>query len=134
LVPEAVGADHAAILGVSLVVLALGSGVALAFYRPSDSDPLLARSPGLFRSLAALATSFDSVYGYYVAKIQQRFAMLLNFLDVIGLAGIVVRGVAGAFELAGLGARALHNGRVNVYVYWFLAGVAVLWAFASGIL
>jgi NADH-quinone oxidoreductase subunit L len=35
--------------------------------------------------------------------------------------------------LTGLQARAVHVGRLNVYVYWFLAGVAVLWLFAAGI-
>ena len=60
--------------------------------------------------------------------------MLLNFLDIIGLAGLVVRGLAGVVGLVGLGARAVHVGRVNAYVYWFLAGMVLLWAFAAGLL
>jgi NADH-quinone oxidoreductase subunit L len=32
----------------------------------------------------------------------------------------------------GIGARALHVGSLHAYVYWFLAGAAVLWAFAGG--
>jgi NADH-quinone oxidoreductase subunit L len=35
--------------------------------------------------------------------------------------------------LVGLGARALHVGRLNVYVYWFLLGVVILWIYAAGI-
>jgi NADH-quinone oxidoreductase subunit L len=69
-----------------------------------------------------------------VAEIQQRAAMVFNFIDVVGLAGVVVRGLAGATEFVGFGARALHTGRLNNYVYWFLGGVAVLWAFAAGVL
>ena len=94
--------------------------------RPGESprDPLQRLAPGLFGGLVSLRDSFDRAYTYYIAKIQQRLAMLLNFIDVIGLAGFVVRGGAGLVGLAGLGARAVHVGRVNAYVYWFLAGVA----------
>ena len=60
--------------------------------------------------------------------------MALNFLDLVGLSGLVVRGTAGLVGLAGLGTRALHTGRINAYVYWFLAGVVVLWLFAAGML
>ena len=75
--------------------------------------------------------SFDRVYDYYVAKVQQRLALVLNFFDVIVLAGVLVRGAAGVAGLVGLGVRALSVGRVNAYVAWMLAGLAVLWFFAS---
>jgi NADH-quinone oxidoreductase subunit L len=65
--------------------------------------------------------------------VQQRFAMLLNFLEQILLAGVIIRGFAGLVGLFGLGARALHVGRLNVYVYWFLAGIVLLWLFAAGV-
>ena len=67
-----------------------------------------------------------------MAKVQQRFAMLLNFLEQIFLAGLVIRGCAGLVGLVGLGARALHTGNLHAYVYWFLLGAALLWAFAAG--
>jgi NADH-quinone oxidoreductase subunit L len=82
----------------------------------------------------ALKVSFDRTYDYYVAKVQQRFAMLVNFLEQILLAGVIVRGLAGVVGLLGLGARALHVGNANAYAYWFLLGAAALWAFASGVL
>jgi NADH-quinone oxidoreductase subunit L len=133
-VPEAVGATHSIVLGTSLCVLALGAFAALTFYRTGGSDALEARFPSLFGFLVTLNTSFDTAYAYYVAKIQQRFALILNFIDVVGLAGVVVRGVGGAAELVGSGFRTLHTGRLNNYVYWFLFGVAILWAFAAGVL
>ncbi len=128
---------HAEGLGVivmSLVILGLGAGLALALYKPAATDTLAEKSPGLFNSLVALRNSFDVAYDYYVAKVQQRFAMLLNFLEQIFLAGLIVRGLAGFVGLFGLGARALHVGKLNVYVYWFLGGVVVLWLFAKGVL
>ena len=133
LVPEAEGVDHTIILVTSLVVLLLGAGTALMFYKPSATDALEERSPGLFRLLASKLW-FDEIYQWYIDKVQQRFALLLNFLEQIFLAGFIVRGAAGVVGLFGLGARALHVGKLNVYLYWFLAGVAVLWLFATGVL
>ena len=59
--------------------------------------------------------------------------MLLNFLEQIFLAGLIIRGFAGFVGLIGYGARALYVGSLHVYVYWFLLGAVVLWAFAAGI-
>ena len=67
-----------------------------------------------------------------MAKVQQRFAMLINFIDEVLIAGLLVRGLAGAVGLLGLGARALHVGNVNAYAYWFLLGLVALWAFVTG--
>ncbi len=134
LVPEAGAAAHAVILATSLGVLLLGAGTALALYRPASDDALERRAPALFAGLVALKESFDSAYQYYIDKIQQRCANALNFMDLVGLAGLIVRGTAGVVGLAGLGARALHVGRISAYVYWFLAGVALLWLFAAGVL
>jgi NADH-quinone oxidoreductase subunit L len=133
-IPEAAGSAHVVILLTSLFVLAVGAGSSLAFYTSDGSDALEQRSPAAFGFLFALRACFDRAYDYYVQKIQQRAAMALNFIDIVALAGIAVRGLAGAVEVVGFGVRALHTGRINNYVYWFLAGVVVLWAFAAGVL
>jgi NADH-quinone oxidoreductase subunit L len=133
-IPEAEGRAHAVVFGVSLAVLLIGALASWAFYAAADTDELERRFPGLFSGLNALQESFDRLYAWYVAKIQERLAMALNFIDVIAIAGLLVRGVAGLTGLAGLGVRALHVGRINAYVYWFLAGVVVLWLFAAGVL
>ncbi len=134
LVPHPQGADHLVILGTSLAVLAAGAGAAWVVYPAAEQDALAHKAPGLFGLLEALKESFDRAYGYYVAKIQQRFALLLNFLEQILLAGLIVRGFAGLVGLFGLGARALHVGNANAYAYWFLLGLGALWAFATGLL
>jgi NADH-quinone oxidoreductase subunit L len=77
---------------------------------------------------------FDEVYNYYVAKIQQRFALFLSFLDVFVIKGIFVRGSAGLVGLVGTCSRSLHDGNLHSYVYWFLAGLILLWVAASGLL
>lgn len=131
-IPVAHGSHHTTIFAVSVAVMAIGAGLALVVYKPAPTDALAAKAPGLFAALGLLQGSFDSVYGYYVAKVQQRFAMLLDFLERIFLAGLIIRGLAGLAGLIGLGARALHTGNLHAYVYWFLGGAAVLWAVAGG--
>jgi len=133
LVREAQGSAYLVILFTSLGILLAGGGLAFALYRPAELDPLQVKFPALFGGLVTLQQSFDRIYGYYIEKIQQRVAMLLNFIEVIGLAGLVVRGAAGLVGMAGLGARALHVGRLSAYLYWFLAGVVILWLFAAGV-
>ncbi len=135
LVPEAHGSDHMIILVVSLAVMLLGGGLALVFYQSEPIDTLEVKAGGVFHLLTTLKESFDNVYDYYVAKIQQRFAMLLNFLDHILLAGLVIRTlIAGTAGLVGYGARRLHVGNLHAYVYWFLLGAVLLWGFATGFL
>ena len=133
LVPEAEGSAHTTILLVSLAVMTLGGGSALYFYKSAATDTLEERFRFGFSWLTWLKESFDRVYNYYVAKIQQRFAMLLNFLEQIFLAGALIRGCAGFVGLVGYGARALYTGSLHTYVYWFLLGAALLWAFAAGV-
>jgi NADH-quinone oxidoreductase subunit L len=133
LIPHAEGSAHTTILIVSVAVMAIGAGAAWAFYQPGATDTLAQKSSGAFNGLTVLKESFDTLYDYYVAKVQQRFAMLLNFLEQIFLAGLIIRGFAGLVGLLGLGARALHVGSLHAYVYWFLLGLVLFWAYAAGV-
>ena len=134
LVPEAEGSAHTTILGVSLAVMLVGAGSAWLFYKTSAEDTLEVKSRGLFNFLTKLKESFDKVYDYYVAKVQQRFAMLLNVLEQLFLAGAIIGGLASVVGLVGRGVRALYTGSLHTYVYWFLLGAVVLWAFAASVL
>ena len=117
----------------SLAILGIGGGLAWVLYPSSEKDGLESKVPGAFAVLTLLKESFDKGYTYYVAKVQDRFAMLLNFLDQIVIGGLIVRGFAGFVGLFGLGARALHVGSLHAYVYWFLLGTVILWGFAGGL-
>jgi NADH-quinone oxidoreductase subunit L len=133
LIPVAHGADHTIILITSVAVMIVGAGLGFTCWQSAPTDTLAEKAPGLFAALAALKNSFDRAYDYYVAKIQQRFALFVNFFEQIFLAGLIVRGLAGFVGLCGLGARALHVGNLNAYVYWFLLGLVGLWLFATGV-
>ncbi len=133
LVPEAHGAAHLFMVGLSVAILVIGAGSAWFFYKPAATDSFEQKFYGVFRGLVKLNTSFDQVYDYFVAKVQQRFAMVLNFLEQVFLSGAIIRNlIAGTAGLIGLGARALYVGSVHAYVYWFLLGLALLWGFATG--
>ena len=133
-IPEAHGSDHTIIFITSLGVMAVGASIGYFFYKSTPTDTLADKVPGLFAALSAFKNAFDGAYDYYVAKIQQRFALFVNFFEQIFLAGLIVRGLAGFVGLCGLGARALHVGNLNAYVYWFLFGLVALWLFATGVL
>jgi NADH-quinone oxidoreductase subunit L len=133
LVPEAHGPAHTTILLVSLAVMIVGAGSAWLFYRTENHDTLEEKSAGLFRLLTGLKELFDKVYDYYVAKVQQRFAMLLNFLERVFLADTLLQGSARFVGFIGLRVRALYTGSLHAYVYWFLLGTVVLWAYAAGL-
>jgi NADH-quinone oxidoreductase subunit L len=124
---------HNVVFATSIGVMLLGSLAAYFFYKPAPVDTLAMKSPGAFGGLSFLKSLPDDLYNYYVAKIQQRFALTVNFLEQIFLAGLLVRGLAGVVGLFGMGARALHVGSLHAYVYWFLFGTALVWGFASGI-
>ena len=130
--PEPEGAAHWTMVTIGTGAMLVGLFSALMFYHPVAIDALQARVPVIFGGLTFAKESFDRLYGYYVAKVQQRFAMLLNLLEQIFLSGWLIRGGAGAVGLLGMGARALYVGKLNVYVYWFLLGVVLLWGFAAG--
>ena len=129
-IPHAHGAG---VFIMSIAILVVGAGLAFALYKPGPSDGLATKMPAAFIGLTALKESFDKGYNYHVAKVQDRFAMLMNFLEQILLAGLIIRGLAGVVGLFGLGARALHVGSLHAYVYWFLLGAVLLWGFAGGL-
>ncbi|MBK9990668.1 MAG: NADH-quinone oxidoreductase subunit L [Verrucomicrobia bacterium] len=131
--PEAHGSAHTMMLLISIGILAVGGGAAWFFYKSADKDSLAEKSPGLFGSLSLLKASPDEIYIYYVRKIQDRFALVLNFLDQIVIGRVIVQGSAGFVGLISLGVRKLYVGSLHAYVYWFLIGAALVWGFAAGI-
>jgi NADH-quinone oxidoreductase subunit L len=130
-VPHAEDAVHWLIVGVSVAAVVLGAGFAWLFYRAAPEDRLAKQSPGLFALLAS-RLYIDELYLWYVDRVQQRFAMLLSYLEMVFISGLAVRGTAGLAGLLGFGAKALHVGSLHSYVYWFLLGLVLFAAVAFG--
>ena len=132
-VPDPEGPAHWMMIAVGTGAMFVGASFALGYYRPAAVDRLQASVPVVFSGLTFLTKVFDRVYGYYVAKVQQRLAILLDVIDQVLFAGWVVRGGAAAVGYLGMGARLLFTGKLYVYAFWILIGVAALWCFAAGI-
>lgn len=66
---------------------------------------------------------FDDVYNYYVLKVQQRFAVLINALDMLLIQGFAVKGLALISRLLGLIIKSWHVKWVSSYVVWMLLGL-----------
>ena len=114
----------------SWVVGLLGS---FFFYGLGAKEDRLERTARPIYAVLKSRLLIDELYNYYVARIQQRFALLLSFLEILLIKGIFIRGSAGIVGLAGTCLRLLHVGNIHAYVYWFLAGLILLWALAAGI-
>jgi hypothetical protein len=58
--------------------------------------------------------------------------VLLDVIDQVLIAGWIVRGGTTVVGYLGMGARLLYSGKLYVYAFWILIGVAILWGFAAG--
>ena len=133
LVPEPHGLAHWMMIAVGTGAMLVGAGFALGYYKPAAVDRLQATVPVVFGMLTFLKESFDRLYGYYVAKVQQRLAVLLDVVDQVLIGGYFIRGGSAVVGYLGMGARLLYSGKLYAYAYWILLGVVVLWGFAAGI-
>ncbi|EDY84780.1 proton-translocating NADH-quinone oxidoreductase, chain L subfamily [Verrucomicrobiia bacterium DG1235] len=111
---------------------AIGLVLAFVIYAAGAKEDRFKKMTGRLYGLLEKKFFFDEVYGFYIAKIQQRFASALNLIEQIALSGLIIRGAAGVAGLVGIGLKALHVGSLHQYVYWFIAGLAIFWAFAGG--
>jgi len=108
----------------------LGLVLTYLYYKPGTvKDPLESQVRPLFRVFQK-KFYFDEVYNFFVAKVQQRFADALAFLDLVLISGLFVRGAAGFTGLVGIFTKTLHTGNLHGYVYWFLFGILIYLFFA----
>ena len=113
------------ILGV--VILVVGLGLAVVFYRTSTGeDKLRDRSPTLYKALEY--RYMDTLYAWYIEKVQQRFAMLLAMLDTALISMLAMRGVVAGIPaiLGSVSRRFIQNGNGSVPVFWIAFGALVI--------
>jgi NADH-quinone oxidoreductase subunit L len=131
---EQYDAMHKKVLLLGSAAWVIGLSFSFFFYGAGAKEDRLEKKAAPLYAFLRSRLWFDEVYNFYVVKIQQRLALLLNFIDVFVIKGVLVRGSAGIVGLVGMCSRSLHDGNLHTYVYWFLAGLILLWAVASGIL
>ena len=105
----------------------------LLFYGWGASEDRLEKKAGPVYGFLKARLWFDEIYGYYVAKIQQRLANLLSVLDIFLIKGVLVRGSAGVVGIFSMASKSLHVGNIHGYVYWFLIGMIFFWVVATGL-
>ena len=132
--PLAEGTGHVVVLIVSLLALVAGFGLAWMIYGVGASTDRLEKHAGAFYAFLEQKFYFDTLYEWYVEKVQQRIARLLSFLDQILVAGVLVRGAAGVAMVFGVSSRASFTGNLHHYVYWFFLGILLLTALSLGFL
>ena len=130
-IPHPDSAAHKTILIASLVAVFAGYGISYFFYGAGAKEDRLESAAKPLHTVLAEKFYFDHAYDWYVAKFQQRVASILHFTEQIALAGLIIRGMAGFAGLVGIGLKALHVGNIHIYVYWFIGGLALLWALAG---
>ncbi len=118
-----VGGMHSFEITASCITL-LGLGVAFAVYgKPRGYDIVERRLPLLYKALNKHGW-FDDVYNWYVAKVQQRLAILLaTFADLFIVELMCVRGLGIVCAVVGQGVKKLHDCSANSQVKWMVAGV-----------
>ena len=122
------------ILIVTTLAWVVGLLLSYILYKPgSKEDSIQAKMPALYNFFKSKLW-FDEIYDFYVAKIQNFIANILNFFDIVFIGGLLVRGLAGVCGLFSIVIKSSHIGTISSYVYWFLAGVLIFGAFAFGIL
>ncbi len=118
------------ILGTAAWVVGLGGS--WFFYKAgSPKDNLEQYQPAIYKALKK-ALFFDPLYNFYVNKVQDRVALILDILDKLIVQALIVRGSAGLIYVGGLFTRMLHNGNLQLYSFWIAIGVLVFGAVALG--
>ena len=117
---------------VGLAALALGA-LAFRYYgRTAGVDSLRADLPRFYGVLEF--RWMDTVYGWYVDRVQRRLSEFLAFLDLLLINGVAVRWLgAGVPAVLGyLTGRALHRGQTRLYALSLVVGTLLLaWYFLA---
>lgn len=128
------GGAKTTLLIVSALVSMVGLLIAFLFYGSGAKEDRLETKARPLWAFSRSRFRFDEIYNWYVTRVQQRVADLLDFIDALFIGGVAVRGSAGFVGIFGLLGRAAHTGSLAAYVWWFFVGVVLVWGFSTGFL
>ncbi|HNQ88650.1 MAG TPA: NADH-quinone oxidoreductase subunit L [Verrucomicrobiota bacterium] len=119
---------HAPLAAAGGLLAALG-GMAVAgfLYHGQLTDPLPSRLGALARILAN-RFYIDEFYAWLIRVTQEPLARCADWIDRWIIAGLMVRGTHGTFEIAGRLLRLAQTGNLQTYALWFAAGALLLLA------
>ncbi|MDO8675343.1 MAG: NADH-quinone oxidoreductase subunit L [Candidatus Omnitrophota bacterium] len=111
---------------ISSLVAVLGLGLSYMIYSKHPSRDPLETKLGSFYSVLKNKYYFDVVYGWYVDRVQQSFAVLLSWFEKTFIVGFGVHGLTAAAKAGGRTLRYLQTGLVQFYALIFVLGVIAL--------
>ena len=111
---------------ISTFVAVSGLSVSYVIYgkRPA-SDPLETKL-GFIYPILKNKYYFDTIYGWYVDRVQQSAAVILSSFEKVFIVRGGVHGVTGGAKAVGQSLRYLQNGLVQFYALIFVLGVIYL--------
>ena len=115
-------APVAAFGGLGAVVL--GFLAAVGLYRKAEQDPLRRLAP--VARLLQNRFYFDELYAWLNRCTHEFASRVADWLDRWILAGLCVKGAAGAVGLVGRSLRLLQTGNLQTYAFLVAAGLALL--------
>jgi len=116
---------------ISSVVAVLGLGFSYMIYgKRSQNDPLPTKLGG-FYTILKNKFYFDTVYGWYVDRIQQTLALCLAWFENVFIVRGGVEGITNLARSGGKTFRYLQNGLVQFYALIFILGAVFLFLLLS---
>ncbi len=97
-----------------------------------QADPLASKFPAFF-ALCRSKLFFDEIYNFYVKRIQDPFARLVEVMELLFISGLMVRGSAGIAGIFALIGKACYIGKIHAYALWFILGTLGFLAYAAGL-
>jgi len=108
----------------TLALTAISLGLAYFLYG-KGRDSVMDKSPVIYKAIESHGW-FDDIYNYYVAKVQQRFAELVNVFDLVFIEGFVIRGLSAGSALAGYCLKVFYLRTSQAYLWWIVGGIAII--------
>ena len=116
---------------ISSVIALLGLGFSYMIYgKRSQNDPLATKLGGFYTVLKN-KFYFDTVYGWYVDRIQQTLALCLAWFEKVFIVRGGVEGITNLARSGGKTFRYLQNGLVQFYALIFILGAVFLFLILS---
>ncbi len=111
---------------ISSVVAILGLAVSYIIYSKRPALDPLGTKLGIIYPILKNKYYFDTVYGWYVDRVQQGFAMVLFWVEEIFIVRFGVHGLTDIAKASGNVLRRLQTGLVQFYALVFVLGVVYL--------
>ncbi|MEY3545896.1 MAG: hypothetical protein RLZZ313_257, partial [Verrucomicrobiota bacterium] len=114
----------AAVFGLGAVLF--GFSLAYSLYGKAPAQDPLSAKLGLLSQAMRNRFYIDEIYDGIVVPLHNLLSQIADAIDRWLIAGLAVRGLSGAVEIAGRALRLVQTGSIQTYAFLFTAGVLLL--------